>query len=134
LNRQKTLSAPGRHQDPTVAREFFLDDDGILYRRKSDGKHQLIVPESLIREVINENDDPVYVSHPGTKRTHDLIALRFWWRNMKKSIEEYVRNCDSCQRRKGDREFVAPLGQIEEPVAHFAITAMDITGSYLQTP
>jgi hypothetical protein len=53
---------------------------------------------------------------------------------MKKAIEDYIRNCDSCQRRKGDREFVAPLGQIEEGVAPFAITAMDITGAYLQTP
>jgi hypothetical protein len=98
-----------------------------MYRRKSGGKHQLIVPEFQTREVIKENHDPVYVSNSGTKRTHDLIALRFWWPNMK-SIEEYVRNCDSCQRRKGDREIVAPLGQMEEPVAPFAITAMDITG------
>jgi hypothetical protein len=51
---------------------------------------------------------------------------------MKKSIEDYIRNCDSCQRRKGDRKFVAPLGQMEEAVAPFAITAMDITGSYIQ--
>jgi transposase InsO family protein len=47
---------------------------------------------------------------------------------MKKSIEKYVKNCDSCQCRKGYPEFVAPLGQMEEPVAPFAITAMDITG------
>jgi hypothetical protein len=43
------------------------------------------------------------------------------------------KNCDSCHLRKGDREFVALLGQMEEPVALFAITSMDITGSYLQT-
>jgi hypothetical protein len=46
---------------------------------------------------------------------------------MRKSVE-YVRKCDSCQRRKEDREFVAPLGEVEEPTAPFQVTSMDITG------
>jgi hypothetical protein len=106
---------------------------GILYKRKSNGKHQLIVPEILISEVIKENHSPVYISHPGTKRTYDLISLRYWWPSMRKSIEDFIKNCDSCQRRKGDREFVAPLGETEEPMAPFAVTSMDVTEPYLLT-
>ena len=105
-----------------------------MYKRKTNGKHQLIVPEILISGVIKENHDPVYISHPGAKITYDLISLRYWWPGMRKSIADYVKNCDSCQRRKGDRESVAPLGQIEEPVAPFAVTSIDITGPYLLTP
>jgi len=92
------------------------------------------VPETLVREVIKQNHDPVYVAHPGTKRTHDLIALHHWWPGIRKSIEEYIRNCDPCQRRKGNREFVAPLGDVQEPTAHFQVTSMDVTGPYLSTP
>jgi len=40
--------------------------------------HQLIMPETLVREVIKKNHDPGYVAHPGTKRTHGLIALHYW--------------------------------------------------------
>ena len=126
-----TKQSPGTYRNK---QEFFLDSNGILYKRKANGKHQLIVPETLISEVIKENHDPVYISHPGAKITYDLISLRYWWPGMRKYITEYIKNCDSCQRRKGDREFVAPLGQIEEPVAPFAVTSMDITGPYFLTP
>jgi transposase InsO family protein len=94
----------------------------------------LVVPETLITEVIKQNHDPTYISHPGNKRAYSLISLRFWWPGMGKSIAEYIKSCDSCQRRKGDREFRAPLGRIEEPMAPFEVTSMDITGPYLQTP
>jgi len=53
---------------------------------------------------------------------------------MRKSIEDYVRRCDSCQRRKEDRQFTAPLGSPEVPERPFQITSMDITGPYPLTP
>jgi len=52
---------------------------------------------------------------------------------MRRSVEEYIRRCDSCQRRKEDHEFVAPLGKPEEPAGPFVLTSMDITGPYSQT-
>jgi len=94
----------------------------------------MIVPATLVHEVIILNHDPVYVAHPGTKRTHDLIALQYWWPGMRKAIEDYVRKCDLCQRRKGTREFVAPLGEVQEATAPFQLTAMDVTGPYRTTP
>jgi hypothetical protein len=113
---------------------FFLDDDGVLYRRRSKGEHQMIVPATLVYEVIRLNHDPVYVAHPGTKWTHDLIALQYWWPSMRKAIEDYVRKCDLCQRRKGTREFIALLGEVQEPTAPFQLTATDVTGPYRTTP
>jgi len=80
----------------------------------------MIVPATLVHEVIRLNHDPVYVAHPGTKRTHDLIALQYWWPGMRKAIEDYVRKCDLCQRRKGTREFIAPLGEVQERRPHFS--------------
>ena len=123
--------APGTYGS---RKEFFLDEDGVLYRRRSKGEQQLIVPATLVPEVIRQNHDPVYAAHPGTKRTHDLIALHFWWPGMRKAITEYVRRCDPCQKRKGNNEFVAPLGDVQAPTAPFQVTAMDITGPYKVTP
>ena len=53
---------------------------------------------------------------------------------MRRSVEEYIRKCDACQRRKENCEFIAPLGDPEMPVAPFQITSMDITGPYPLTP
>ena len=79
---------PGTHSSKS---EYFLDDDGVLYKRRSDHKHQLVVPKSLVEDIIKANHDPVYVAHPGTKRTVDLISLSYWWPGMRKSVEDYIR-------------------------------------------
>jgi len=53
---------------------------------------------------------------------------------MRKSIENYVKNCDSCQRRKGTGKFIAPLGEVEELLFPSQITSVDVTGPYPTTP
>jgi len=68
-----------------------------MYRRQPHDKHQLVVPESLVHH-IKENHDPVFVAHSGVKRTRDLISLKYWWPGMRKSIEDYVKKCDTYQR------------------------------------
>jgi hypothetical protein len=80
-------------------KEFTLDSDGILYRRRLNGNH-LVVPATLVKEVMKENHATVYTAHPGTKRNHELIALQYWWEGMRKAIEEYVRSCGPCQITK----------------------------------
>ena len=53
---------------------------------------------------------------------------------MRETIVQYIRRCDLCQRRKENREMIAPLGDVEEPKIPFEVTSMDITGPYPKTP
>jgi len=122
---------PGNY---TSKADYFFDDDGVVYKRQINHKHQLVVSASLIQDVIRANHTPMYVAHLGIRRTFELISLNYWWPVMRKSIEDYVRKCDPCQRRKEAREYTAPLGNVEEPTAPFQVTSMDITGPYLMTP
>ena len=110
--------------------DIFLDKEGAMYRRQQNRKHQLLVPETLIQEVIRENHDPIFVAHPGIQRSYRLVSLNCWWPSMRKSIENYVKKCDSCQWRKSTRKFIAPLGEVEEPTLPFQITSVDVTGPY----
>jgi hypothetical protein len=57
-----------------------------------------------------------------------------WWFGIRKSVEDYIKECGPFQRRKEDREFIAPLGDAEETSAPFEVTAMDKTGPYLLAP
>ena len=93
-----------------------------------------MVPKSLIQDVIRANHDPTYIAHLGIKMTHSVIALNYWWPGMRKSIEDYVQKCGSCQRRQEDRQFTETLGSPEVPEKPFQITSMDITGPYPLTP
>ena len=88
--------------------EFFPDEQGLIYRRNQNDRIQLIVPKALVNEVIRENHSPVYVAHPGVRRTRNLIALKFWWPGMRRSIAEYIKTCDACQRRKGAENIGLP--------------------------
>jgi hypothetical protein len=49
---------------------------------------------------------------------------------MRASIEEYVKRCDSCQRRKKNWEIIAPLSDVDETKIPFEVTSMDIVGPY----
>jgi len=51
---------PGTHSRKSV---YFLDDDGVLYKRRSDHKQQLVVPKSLVEDT-KVNHDLVYVAIP----------------------------------------------------------------------
>jgi len=42
-----------------------------MYRRQQNGKHQLVVPETLIQDVIRENHDPIF----GTPRNTENLQL-----------------------------------------------------------
>lgn len=114
--------------------EFFVDEEGVLYRRNRKGNDQLVVPRALVTAVIHENHDPIYASHPGRQRTSELISLNYWWPRMRFNVEEYVKQCDKCQRRKGGYQYRAPLGDLPEPTEPFQVTSMDITGPYSLTP
>jgi hypothetical protein len=35
--------------------EYFYDEDGVIYRRRMNGEHQLLVPKTLVKEVIDLN-------------------------------------------------------------------------------
>jgi len=61
-------------------------------------------------------------------------SLNYLWPSMCKSIENYVKKCDSCQRRKSSRKCIAPLGEIEEPTYPFQIISVDVTEPYPVTP
>jgi len=76
---------PGTYQS---RQEFVVDQEGLIYRRISQDRHQLVVPKSLIQDVIRANHDPSYIAHPGIKRTHNVIALNYWWPGMRRTIED----------------------------------------------
>jgi hypothetical protein len=77
--------------------EFFLDEEGLMYRRQTHDRYQLVIPKGLVHHIIKVHHDPVYAAHQGVKRTCNLIALSYWWPGMRKSVEDCVKRCDPCQ-------------------------------------
>jgi hypothetical protein len=105
--------------------EYFTDLEGVLYKRRCGREPVLVVPHGLIREVIALNHDSVYASHPGWKRTLDIVSLRNWWPGIHKDVRQYVLKCNACQRRSGKHELKAPLGDVAEPSYAFQVAHCD---------
>ena len=93
-----------------------------------------MAPETLIKEFIRENHDPIFVAHPGIQRTDRLVSHNYWWHSIRKSIENYVKKCDPCQRRNSMRKLITPLSKVEETKFPFHIISVDVTGPYPTTP
>jgi hypothetical protein len=81
--------------------ECYYDDTGLIYRRKKNEKHQLLVPRALINEVIRQNHYLIYAAHPRIRCTCELISLSFWWPAMRNAVEGFIKECDTCQMERG---------------------------------
>ena len=97
--------------------------DGIMYhifqpRMKHKDKDntdqlvlQLALPEEKRSEVLKAYHDCLAGGgHFGVTKTFGSIRLKYWWPKMYQEIQNYVQNCDICQRIKTDRHRLpAPL-------------------------
>lgn len=112
---------------------FFVSDDGLLYVGSNAENGKLVVPNKLIHPVIEMHHDKVCSGHQEAKRTRDLMKLNYFWPNMDRDVEKYVRQCESCAKFKGGRHPTAPLGELPETTSPFEMTSIDICGPYPET-
>jgi hypothetical protein len=95
--------------------EFFLDS-GKLWRKGSHGAHKIVPnPEQRLNIICAAHDD---IGHKMIFATKSLIALQFWWPNMKADIAWYIRTCHLCQLRQ-TQNLLIPL-TVATPAPLFA--------------
>ena len=86
------------HYDKTFVR------DGLLYRSlKTKNTHPdsaIVVPKALETEILKGTHDSPFIWHLGVTRTLDRIRKCFVWPNLRKSVENYIRQCDICVKGK----------------------------------
>ena len=65
-------------------------------------KEKLVIPKGSPRIplILHEFHNTAKGGHFGFFRTYKRIAGLLWWEGMKKSIQQFVQNCDICQRNK----------------------------------
>jgi hypothetical protein len=113
---RKDAYCRGKMEDRGAQQElgFVLSTDGLLYKGDKFSDAKLVVPETLIRPVIQMHLDKVFAEHQGVKRTKDLLKLYYYWPNMNRDMEEYIKECESCSKLKVGENPTAPLGELPE--------------------
>jgi hypothetical protein len=79
--------------------------DGLLYYNG-----RVYVPDALRTEVKKHHHDIPLAGHMGQRRTQELVQRKFFWPQMRKDIDSYVRSCQICARNKDDQH--ATYGQL----------------------
>ena len=81
------------------ATRFWLSKNQKLYKRSFLGPYLLCVHLEMTESLLEELHEGIYESHTGGRSlAHRAITQGYWWPNMQKEAQEYVKKCDQCQR------------------------------------
>ena len=78
---------------------FWLSKDRKLYKRSFSAPYLLCVYPEESESLLEELHERVCGSHTGGRSlSHRTLIQGYWWPNMQKEAQEYVKKCDQCQR------------------------------------
>src|SRR6266478_8707184 len=78
---------------------------------------------------MKENHDIPIAGHPGILRTEELIKRNYWWPDMKKDIETYMKGCESCQCNKSIQQPKATELKVHDmPTMPWESISVDLVG------
>lgn len=95
-------------QDKTIEKKIIR----IFQRFLRPYKHlSCIISNDILEDVNNENEQQKIIKHMheaqtihrGWKTIEKLISRKYYWPNLRKTIEEYIQNCNVCKTCKYDR-------------------------------
>ena len=89
----------GRHQRLEIL-ECEQRNHKIFYKGR-----QLIAPDPKeFTEIITRHHDHIAAGHLGRAKTLEKIKQSYVWEGMRRDIDQYVDNCETCQRTKPRRD------------------------------
>ena len=121
----------GLEQTHWLPIEFALHSqwkDGIPKLTICTGEVAVPPPEDRLG-IISEAHDSTIGGHKGVAKMYHRVRERFFWPGIKEDIAEYVRTCESCQRKKLVRvKTKKPMKITTTPNKAFEVLEMDIVG------
>ncbi|KAJ8730401.1 hypothetical protein PYW07_017439 [Mythimna separata] len=93
-------------------------------------KNAIIYPSlSEIPKIMKENHDLPIAGHLGSTRMLKRIQEKYYWKNMRSDVENYVKKCPQCQTNKALRKVNrAPMQITSLSTRPFERVALDIVG------
>ena len=81
------------------APQFWLSKDQKLYKRSFFEPYLLCIHPKVVEPLLEKLHEVICGSHIGGKSlSHRAFTQGYWWPNMQKKAQEYVKKCDQCQR------------------------------------
>ena len=113
------------------APRFWLFEDRKWYKRSFSGPYLLCVHPEVSESLLGELHEGVCGSYTGGRfLSHKALTQGYWWLNMQKEAQEYVKKCDQCQRFAPN---IHQPGGVLNPLSNpwsFAQWGLDIVGPF----
>ena len=59
---------------------------------------KIVIPQTIQQKIMEWYHTTLL--YPGRDRTYTTISQHFYWKGMKKEVEQYVKRCPTCQQTK----------------------------------
>jgi hypothetical protein len=114
----------------TTVQHYHLDNHELLYKNIN-GHSKLVIPQSKMHDVLfNAHNHPLG-GHMGTRTILNKLNAKYWWPGMTKDVQQHILTCDTCQKRRKDRE--SEKLQPIKPTTAFDHLGIDIMGPLPKT-
>ena len=81
------------------APRFWLSKDQKLYKHSFSRPYLLYIHPEASKLLLKELHEGIYGSHIGGRSfSHKAITQGYWWSNMQRKAQEYVKKCDQCKK------------------------------------
>ena len=105
-------------------RGFGLGEEDVL---------QVVVPERLIPVALRVVHELMGGDHVGVERTYTQAKSKYFWKGMYKDIENYVKNCNVCNRYKSSSSLSSKIASYPLPSKPFERVHMDLLTNFSES-
>ena len=106
----------------------YILENNILFR-KTTSRITLVIPTAMKETVLRMCHNDMGGGHLGFKKTWPKLRDRFYWPNMYKDTEDWIKSCVECAKRKSPKQITKiEMHPIESPDTPFDKLGVDILG------
>ena len=88
-----------------------------------------MVPKKYWGKILQLAHNDNLAGHRGVHNTKQRIMSQFYWPGIHKTVSQYVRECDTCQRKRPKgKNMNAPLQTVDSIDTPFKKVAIDLVG------
>ena len=89
-------------KEENARKDKYIIQNNILYRKKGE-KVLKVIRRHEIEPVLYFMHDHLLAAHFGITTTQERVKEKYFWLGMNKDIEDYVKLCDQCQKKRKEK-------------------------------
>jgi len=121
--------------DTSESTRFYQNADGLACREgQRAGTQQLLIPLSLVKDVLRAEHSSPLAAHPGGSRMSQTLRDHYYWPSLAADVFGWVAACPTCAKnRLMGTQSTAPM-RLFPATAPFAALGIDLLGPLPRTP